>query len=353
MHADASADGAALVDAPADAAVDAAPDAPRQDFGTGAWTVHVETLPTAGVTLPGSIDTDTSPACATSAAWADASQPAACFVVATTITTSGNVVVQGSRPLVLVATDAVTVADQIDVASHRARGPGPAANWTGCGAPNAGGNRTSGGGGGAGGSFMTRGGDGGPGDSAAAGVAVDPLGIPAILHGGCPGSDGGNGFVASTAGPAGAGGGAIYVVAGNSISITGVINASGAAGGGGGTFAGGGGGGSGGMIVLAAPQVTAPGTLLANGGGGAAGGASSDGEDGSEEMPADPLAAPAGGRGPGRGGNGFTQGIDATAGANAASDSNGAGGGGGGGGFIGIDVAVTGGTYTPAPAQFP
>ena len=33
-------------------------------------------------------------------------------------------------------------------------------------------------------------------------------------------------------------------------------------------------------------------------------------------MPADPLAAPAGGRGPGRGGNGFTQGIDATAGAN-------------------------------------
>jgi hypothetical protein len=339
-----------------DAPPDVPPDAPRQDFGTGVWTVHVSTLPTDPVQLPGSIQTDTSTLCSTDAAFVDPSQPDACFIVGTTITmTTATTNVRGDRPLVLVATDSVTIDQKLDVASHRGQNVGPGGNWSGCGSPTSGADRTSGGGGGgAGGSFMTAGGNGGTGDNgnALAGTAQSTLGMPAILHGGCPGSRGGDGQQ-NAAGVAN-GGGAIYIVAANSISVTGLINASGSGVAFGGHGSGGGGGGSGGMIVLSAPQIDATGLLLANGGGGSSGGDSnSDGMNGSDEMIAMPLVAPPGGAGPGGpGGNGFTQGTGATGGGNGNSDEGG-GGGGGGAGFIGINVAVTGGTYTPSPTMFP
>ena len=342
------------IDAPIDGPPDAPPDAPRQDFGTGVWTVHVPTLPTAGVSLPAMIDTGTSPLCSMDAAFTDASQPAACVIVGTTITMGGDTNVRGPRPLVLVATDSVTIDHKLDVAGHRGQGVAGGANWSGCGSPGSGADRNNGGGGGAGGSFVTTGGNGGTGDngSASAGTATAALGVPTILHGGCPGSRGGNGS-GNAAGVAN-GGGAIYIVAANAITVSGLVNASGSGAAGGGHASGGGGGGSGGMIVLSAPQVDASGSLLANGGGAAGGGDNnSNGANGSDEIIGMPLVAPPGGNGPGgTGGDGFTEGTGATSGGNG-NPMQGGGGGGGGAGFIGINVAVTGGTYTPSPTMFP
>jgi hypothetical protein len=342
------------IDGPIDGPPDAMPDAARQDFGTGVWTVHVPTLPTAGVALPAMIDTGTSPLCSTDAAFTDASQPAACVIVGTTITTPGNTNVRGSKPLVLVATDSVTIDKNLDVAAHRGQAVPAGGNWSGCGSPGSGADHTTGAGGGAGGSFITKGGDGGAGDggNASAGTAAVALGTPAFLHGGCPGSHGGDGSQ-NAAGIAN-GGGAIYIVAANSITISSLVNASGSGAVGGGHASGGGGGGSGGMIVLYAPQIDASGNLLANGGGGAGGGDNnSDGMNGSDEMIAMPLVAPPGGNGPGgAGGDGSTNGTGGTSAANGANN-DGGGGGGGGAGFIGINVAVTGGTYTPPPTTFP
>lgn len=344
----------AAVDGPIDGPPDAPPDAPQQDFGTGVWTVHVPTLPTAGVALPAMLDTDTSPLCSADAAFVDASQPASCVVVGTTITVPGTTNVRGMKPLVLVATDAVTIDHNLDVAAHRGQGLPGGGNWSGCGSPTDGADRTNGGGGGAGGSFMTTGGDGGTGDggNAAGGTAAAALGTPGFLHGGCPGSHGGDG--AEPAAGIANGGGAIYVVAANSITVSALINVSGSGAVGGGHNSGGGGGGSGGMIVLYAPTVTASGKLLANGGGGAGGGTNgNNGANGSDEMIANPLAAPPGGNGPGgAGGAGSTNGTGGTDAANG-NNNDGGGGGGGGAGFIGINVAVTGGTYTPPPTMFP
>jgi hypothetical protein len=338
-----------------DAPPDVPPDAPRQDFGTGVWTVHVSTLPTEGVPLPGSIQTDTSTLCSTDAAFVDPSQPDACFIVGTTITmTTATTNVRGDRPLVLVATDSVTIDQKLDVASHRGQNMGPGGNWSGCGSPGSGADHSTGGGGGAGGSFITKGGDGGAGDNgnASAGTAANSLGMPAFLHGGCPGSHGGNGSQ-NAAGIAN-GGGAIYIVAANAITVSGLVNASGSGAVGGGHASGGGGGGSGGMIVLSAPQIDATGAMLANGGGGAGGGDNnSNGMNGSDEMIGMPLVPPPGGNGPGgAGGAGSTNGTAGT-GAGDGPSNEGGGGGGGGAGFIGINVAVTGGTYTPSPTMFP
>jgi hypothetical protein len=337
------------IDAPIDGPPDGMPDAPRQDFGTGAWTIHVPTLPTDPVTLPATIDTETSPLCSPDAAFTDASQPASCVIVGTTISTVGSINVRGPRPLVLVATDAVNISHTLDVASHRGQAVGAGGNWSGCGSPTSGADRSNGGGGGAGGSFMTKGGDGGGGDNgnAGPGIAAAALGTPAILHGGCPGSRGGDGQQ-NAAGIAN-GGGAVYIVAANTITIAGAVNASGGGAVGGGHTSGGGGGGSGGMIVLYAMQVNVTGKLLANGGGGAGGGDNnSDGMNGSDESIAMPLVAPAGGPGPGgAGGAGSTNATPGTTAADSLSDNTGGGGGGGGAGYIRSNLVLAGGVYTP------
>jgi hypothetical protein len=336
------------IDAPIDGPPDAPPDAPRQDFGTGVWTVHVPTLPTESVALPASINTDTSVLCSTDAAFVDASQPASCVIVGTTITVPGTTNVRGNKPLVLVATDSFTVDHNLDVAGHRGQALPAGGNWSGCGSPTSGADRGTGGGGGAGGSFMTGGGNGGTGDNtrALAGMATGALGTPTFLHGGCPGSRGGDGQ--QSAGGVANGGGAIYVVAANSITVSALINASGSGAVGGGHASGGGGGGSGGMIVLYAPQVSVTGSLLANGGGGSAGGdQNAGGQVGSDEMIANPLLAPPGGGGPGGpGGDGFTDGTGATGGGNG-DDGEGGGGGGGGAGYIRSNKPLVGGVYTP------
>ncbi len=156
------------------------------------------------------------------------------------------------------------------------------------------------------------------------------------LHPLIGGSAGGD-FSAYGDNSAGAGGGAIEIVSGTSISIgpTGAIHA------GGGGFLGG--GGSGGAILLEAPAVVVHGTVGANGGGG--GGFGVDGAN------ATANAQPAPGYG-GVGGAG-SAGTNVNGGAGQSIDGGITASGGGGAGRIRINTAsgsadVTGGTLSPA-----
>lgn len=340
-----------------DAAVDAPPDGPTTDFGPAPFTVHLSTLPTAAVTLPGTINTDTDSHCSTSASWVSNTQPDSCFIVGTSITAGGsNTAAVGSRPLVLVSTSTVTLGKGIDVSSKRANTTsGAGGNFNVCGAfttnPGA---DSNGGGGGAGGTFLTQGGAGGIGNAdpgVPGGVAPTAVTAPTVLRGGCVGQKGGNG----NAGNPGNGGGAVYIVAAESITIaTGVgINASGAGGTHGGHASGGSGGGSGGMIMLFARTITATGaSFAANGGGASSGGDSNaNGMDGSDTTA--PMTPAVGGIGPG--GNGGSGAILTTAGGVGGDGGNNQGGGGGGGGvgYIRSNVTLTGATASPAPDVVP
>ena len=257
-----------------------------------------------------------------------------------------KVTAHGSKPLVLLSTQKMDLAGDIDVGSHHT-GPqprGPGANPAAAGActfqvvatMNAGT---------AGGTFGTKGGFGS--DAVpTSGMAGRPgsviTGFPMTLRGGCPGGDsalvGGAGE-----GHGGDGGGAIAIL-GAPIQINGNINASGSGGHGaiaGGTGlqgGGGGGGGSGGMIVLDSPMALSLGAnarIWANGGGGAQGGGPlMPGADGNES--AGPAAAAAGTTSSTIGGNGGAGAVGSSSG----SDGNGIianlGGGGGAGGGAGV-----------------
>src|ERR1051325_3628758 len=138
-------------------------------FGEGAWEVCLQPLPPGPVTLSGPLDTTSSTMCLQTQPepWMANGQPAACFVVGTTISMGANVQVTGSRPLVLVATKTVSLGSLLDAAGH-AGVPGPGGPATSCPtfptpAPAS---NTNGGGGGAGASFSTKGGNGGTGNGA-------------------------------------------------------------------------------------------------------------------------------------------------------------------------------------------
>jgi hypothetical protein len=260
-----------------------------------------------------------------------------CVVAATTLRVNATLRATGAKPLVLLARDAILVNQLIDVGSHRlpAEFVGAGADPVACLA----GAQPSTSGGGAGGSFAGAGGNGGSGGAGAAG------GLPArattpitAFRGGCAGQDG-NGAGKGTGGH---GGGAVYLIAGNRIDITGPgINAVGEGGTGGAVIAnspsGGGGGGSGGMIGLDAPTITCTGLILANGGGGGQGsGTSNTGAAGSDPTG---IGAAGGGTGGsvfgGTGGNG-SFGAAGGSGANGSIALSVGAGGGGGGGAAGI-----------------
>lgn len=332
-------------------------------LGPPGWTVCMAALPTQPATLPSSITTNaTSAACQTGITMAG--QPPACFVAATDLAISTSVVADGSEPLVLVATHTITIDATLDVSARHGGATGPGGgNATACAAfvrtPNL---DNSGGGGGAGASFMTRGGNGGTGNGNAAMPGTSPAADtspPATLRPGCRGQEGGDGIGANSHGTGGDGGGAVYLIAGTSITFSGngAIDASGAAGAFPTTnqyFGGGGGGGTGGMIVLYAPAITVnPGTsLYANGGGGAGGASSSQvGLAGAESV--DPILPAAGGTGPGGGGgNGYAAGSSATAGG-AGPNNFGGGGGGGGAGYIRANVELGSATVSPPASIVP
>lgn len=309
--------------------------------------------------------------------------PSLCLVVATTINIAASATVRatGPNPLVLIATQSITVNGALDASSEPiagapvlGAGARTALDCTGVSINGLPGKITGnvdddGAGGGAGGSLGTLGGSGGTGGNGNV-TGGNPVmsANPSVLVGGCPGGRGGNGAAGSGGGAGGNGGGAVYLLAGDSISVTGKINASGAGGTGGigdnRSGGGGGGGGSGGMIALEAPHITVmtTGSIYANGGGGAGGCGNDPGNQGQPGLGATAaLTVAAGGSGGngggGNGGNGSAGTIAATGGQKSTNIPETAGGGGGGGaGIIRVfgvpasSITVGGGIVSP-PAR--
>ena len=314
-----------------------------------------------------------------------ANGPSLCILAYRTITVSGRLRASGPSPLVLVAAESISISGNLDVSSEA--GGDPAALGAGardCSSVDADGPpggpnppaEPDGGGGGAGGSLGSLGGAGGmSGRRAMEGGQPSHAAMPpGVLVGGCAGGNGGEGVLskgvtASGDTPGGFGGGAVYVLAGASISISGQINASGAGGMGGiceghESCNGGGGGGSGGMIGLEAPSidVTDTGVIYANGGGGGGGGGAppDDNQPPTHGLPGSRSTGPkaalggVGGISAGRGGDGSASASAGMPGETATPYPQPAGGGGGGGGGV-IHVSGTapgslGGMISP-PAQ--
>ena len=277
-----------------------------------------------------------------------------CLVAVKTISIEGKLGVVGSRPLVLLASGTLTFDDTgaIDAAADSSRaapaGPGGPGAGEPCVAGVAGiGNAH----GGAGGSFGTAGGAGGIGVSGGTPDEAGPVtGTLDHVRAGCAGSPGSEPMT-----PQGAEGGAVYLIAGGSMSIAGRIDASGAGGAANsGSDVGGAGGGTGGLIGLDAPSIVfLGGALMANGGGGGCGRRLGGDNQCLGLAPTFPVSsaapfAPAGGGSADGwdsiGGNGATDDL-ATPGTpgGAASDTSPFGGAGGGGG-AGILWFATGGT---------
>jgi hypothetical protein len=341
---------------PPDAMPDAPPDA-RACFGSGLVAVCLTAAPTMPLTIGAggqTIDTSDNTMCTPTVSGADNY----CVVAATTITVNGTLKAKGSKPLVLLASDTITVTQLIDVASRRTEpefigaGSDPAA--PACTVGTTPGNRA----GGPGGSFTgsggkggdAAGGGGGNGGNAGAAAAVN------ALRGGCPGSNGDG----TGKGLGGHGGGAVYLIAGTKIEISGPgINAGGEGGGAGvpvgGNSSGAGGGGSGGMIGFDAPTITCTSPLIANGGAGGEGSGTvnngAPGGDGTTQ-----TAATGGNNGSmigGDGGNGSAGaanggGANGKNGSSQAGADGGGGGGGGGAGIVKGPAASLGNMVTPA-----
>ena len=279
-----------------------------------------------------------------------------CVVKGTDVTIGQLVPIRGTRPVVILASNELTIdaSGSLDAAGAGTT-PGAGADIA-CTTATAGADHTNGGGGGAGGTFGSRGGNGGTGNYGGSttgkpGIAGMLAGAPAALQGGCSGTDAGNAGTPGTdsKGERGRAGGGVYLVAGKTLTLHGTINASGAGGSGGRLpRGGGGGGGSGGMIVLYAPTavVSATAQILANGGGGG-GGANSTAAGDNGTSPTAPLTAARGGNGQGGdGGNGAFLTMPATMGVSALE------GGGGGGGGVGV-IYILGGNFNAAKISPP
>jgi hypothetical protein len=341
------------------------PDGPPADarlcFGSGLGALCLPSGPAMPRNLSGTLDTGIDSTCGH---LVDVTGVQTCVIVGTTIDIATGVRVRaiGTRPLLLVAAGALTIAGELDAGSQRAGASGPGAPSGACAGLVSAAADNGGGGGGAGGSFVGAGGNGGIGDS---GDSATPAGsahggaaaggmVPTVLRAGCRGGIGGDAGGGSTSGAAGRGGGAVYLIAGTEIQISGLVTAYGGGGGGGDERAGGGGGGSGGMIGLDAPVVTvaASGVVAANGGGGGEGGGPMMTPPGGNGSDGTSTAGRAAGGSGGLGGNGGAgSGGSADNGNHGADDSNGGGGGGGGAGFIYVRGALTSnGLVSPAPS---
>jgi hypothetical protein len=301
-----------------------------------------------GLLTLGSVNTDTDARCD------NVGQPAGpevCVIAAADIMI-GDAVATGSRPLVLVAVSAIDVQGVLDVSSH-VGGVGAGADFAAC-AAGPGGNDTLGGGGGAGGSFTGAGGNGANGGGGVAGGTATPgQNMLVGVRGGCAGARGGNATPTDAGGDSG---GAVYLIAGTFITVSGGIYAGGAGGQGGLAHNGGYGGGSGGLIGLEAQGINLAGSasVAANGGGGGEGGSTqagtngNPGHDGSHDST---LAV--GGTGAtssgGDGGDGAAGTTSAMAGLNGNGSGAGGGGGGGSAGIVWVTATPMGGTISPPP----
>jgi len=316
------------------------------------------------------LDTDVSGTCTQILTQTDGRE--VCVLAATSISVIGVVTATGSRPLVLAASSSITVAitGVIDVSSTGTR-TGAGANYDptcqmATFRANGGEGDSGGGGGGAGGGFGSPGANGGLGDDndnqppsphkGVPGLAGAQQPVPAVLRGGCPGGSGGGGAnnTTSVGPPGGASGGAVYLIAGDAITLTGHVFASGEGGrarsGATGFMDGGAGGGSGGMIGLDAPTISITGIVAANGGGGSGGGDYDGGDPGAPGSTLQWNVPAGGGVGApccGAQGGGGAAGTSVPTGGGI--DISGGGGGGGGAGVVWIDGTVITASPTISP----
>jgi hypothetical protein len=317
-------------------------------YGTGLVKVCFASEPTGDLSITQTaIDTGAF-GCASAADVLSGAGP--CYIAATTISlpSGQTTLATGTLPLVLVATETITIAGTLDAAGHHQNSSTPAGgNFSGC---QAGSNPNSGtyGGGGEGGSNLAMGGDGGDGGTASGGIAGAALAVPTTLHAGCAGHSGGN-----SGGSGGKGGGALYLIANTSIAINGRVDVSGAGGSGDGdnSGAGGGAGGSGGMVGLDAPTVNITGAVCAIGGSGASGATGSSGQSGNDATGGS-TACTAGspGTASGGGGSGGAGGVSGIGAVGSAGTTGGGGGGGGSSGYVRIDGTRTGSGAIQPPA---
>jgi hypothetical protein len=266
------------------------------------------------------------------------------------VAVGASVHVTGAYPIAFVAYDAITIGGTLDASSlANVAGAGATAPDTlGVGTGHGGDGTTGDGAAAAGGSFCGAGGGGGS-YSVAVPASLGTAYGTATLVPLVAGSSGGVGLQ-----PAGAGGGAIQLVARTSISVTGTLAANGGGGGESGAVTEGAvvigsGGGSGGALLLEAPIVSVTGTLAANGGGGG-GNSASHGQDGQSSA----TPATGTGTGTGLGGNGNGGAIVGGTAGGAGSGAYGTGndiapaGGGGGAGRIRINTTSGSATVTNA-----
>ncbi|MBN2340397.1 MAG: hypothetical protein JXX29_24310 [Deltaproteobacteria bacterium] len=244
----------------------------------------------------------------------------------------------GQRPLVLIATNNISIDGSLVALDAIDRDDGILGGFSAASGTNpaegngpGGGEESLGSSGSGGGAYCGAGGDGGVDEDSSYdnGLGGAPYGNAEIvpLQGG---SSGGKGFPGS----AGAGGGALQLVSARTLRIgsLGVINLPGNGGG----ANSGHGGGSGGAVLLEATNVMIEGVVAANGGGGGAGALYGDGLPGQADSDAalggrnDDAAA---------GGEGSSaSAVSGSAGQNDEDTYNGAGGGGGGAGWIRINT---------------
>lgn len=346
--------------------IDAAPldevdhlDTPTEETltSTAAWVIAGTTTID---TMAGTVNPDVPPGVVVIASVPqDGGGPDVMVIQAGSIAASGNIIVIGDKPLILVADTIVTAA--ID-ASANGDVPGPGGFLRGDG-PSSGvgagvdGNNSSGSGddgdsGGTGGSYGSLGGDGGDGDNIGGSQAGSTYGDPDVLIGG---GGGGDGSPCSIHG--GGGGGALQLTAKVTLTLGGNIGVGGGGGARGANCSGdggsGAGGGAGGMIYLQAPDLQGAGNIGAcggGGGGGASDGGGSLGTSGNDAPPTGPGSAGAGNGDGGAGGAGSSSGQGGSGTDKTGTDDNGGGGGGGVGHvYIKTVVAVPGG-YVANPA---
>jgi hypothetical protein len=304
-------------------------------YGTGVYTICLQSPPPPPISFTPGQTIVTADVCSNER-WSNVNQPDSCIVVATMLTVP-SIAVRGSRPLVLLATDSLTVEGTIDAASHAGDIIGPASPSPDCQSGLQPQNGVKGAGGGAGGSFVALGADGGFGNAGSnnGGTAGSPI-AATRLQAGCDGQVGGVG--SSTGAVSGHGGGALVLIAGGTLTLrSAIINVSGSGGHSAGVAeGGGGGGGSGGMLVLNAPAIVddKSSIVIANGGGGGGGGGGTAGPDGADPDPSAPTTTAAGG-GASCGNNAGGHGAVVVTAPQAGNDGSGNCGGGGGGGGIG------------------
>lgn len=327
--------------------------------GTGALvadgTLTIDTsVPSISVTLPAGTSLDVRPQLS-------GPEVAVLHVGTLTITAGASVRVQGSRPLIIVAGGAVSIAGLLDGGARGTQpGPGGGAPGSGpspglVGAHGSSDSDTGGGGGGYGGAGANSGAI--TGCTVALGLGGGAFGDGAITR--LVGGSGGAASSGTACDPdaGGAGGGALQITSLTLIEIVagGAINVGGG-GGEGSTDCGdvdvnsGAGGGSGGAVVLQAPTIRSAGIVAANGGGGGGSSQTSMGNAQNGEDATASLTPADGGTGPrATGGAGGAGALAPTLGGNAPCGGNSAGGGGAVGRIAVSSTWDTTGSFSPAP----